>query len=297
MIRKFALGATIAVAMTTALLAAERATFVLTDGSRHSGDVVFHGGGNRNIIDNQANLAENGQEHSYSMDQLALIDFSGDQPSIAEFQQLPAESGNLLVLRNGYAQQGRLMNIVNGTTVQWQNASGQTQDYAVHDVSRIYLNPSAARRIYPQFASVAPAPAAAATSGIASGVGTDSQPVPAGSVRVPANQQWVPTGVTVKKGQRLAFAASGEVHFSPDPSHVANADGNPNVQTAGVPVPAMSVGGLIGRVGNSAPFPIGSNRQPIAMPDDGQLMLAVNDTNVNDNTGSFVVQILPVAGR
>jgi hypothetical protein len=26
-------------------------------------------------------------------------------------------------------------------------------------------------------------------------------------------------------------------------------------------------------------------------------MLAVNDTNTNDNAGSFVVQILPVAGR
>jgi len=297
MIRKLALSATLAVAMITAAVAAEHATFVLADGSRHSGDVVFHGGGNRNIIDNQANLGENGQEHSYSMDQLALIDFAGDQPSVAEFQQLPAENGNLLVLRNGLAQQGKLMNLVNGTTVQWQNASGQTQDYAIHDVSRIYLNASAARRIYPQFASVAPAPAAAATSGIGSGVATDSQPVASGSVRVPANQQWIPTGVSVKKGQRLAFAASGQVQFSPDPAHVATPDGNPNIQTAGLPVASMPVGGLVGRVGNGAPFPIGSNRQPIAMPDDGQLMLAVNDTNVNDNAGSFVVQILPVAGR
>ena len=62
--------------------------------------------------------------------------------------QNPAEQGNLIVLRNGYAQPGKLINLVNGTTVQWQNASGQTQEYAIHDVSRIYLNPTAARRVY-----------------------------------------------------------------------------------------------------------------------------------------------------
>ena len=39
-------------------LAAERATFILTDGSRQSGLVAFHGTGNRNIIDNFLNLAE-----------------------------------------------------------------------------------------------------------------------------------------------------------------------------------------------------------------------------------------------
>jgi len=293
MIRKLALSATVAAAMTVAAMAAERATFVMADGSRHSGEVVFHGSANRNIIDNNANLGDNGQEQSYSMDQLAMIDFSGDQPSAADFQQLPAENGNLLVLRNGYNQAGKLVNIVNGTTVQWQNAAGQTQEYAIRDVARIYLNPGAVRRLYPQFASIAPAPAAAATSGLASPGATDNQPVPQGSVRVPANQQWVPAGVMVKKGQRLVFSATGQVQISPDAAHVATPDGNPAVQTPGVPVPNMPVGGLIGRIGNGAPFPIGSNRQPITMPEDGLLMMGVNDTNVTDNAGSFVVQITP----
>src|SRR5689334_9554984 len=95
MIRKLALSATVAAAMTIGAMAAERATFVMSDGTRHSGEVVFHGSENRNIIDNNANLADNGREQSYSMDQVAMIDFSGDQPSAADFQQLPAESGNL----------------------------------------------------------------------------------------------------------------------------------------------------------------------------------------------------------
>ena len=53
----------------------------------------------------------------------------------------------------------------------------------------------------------------------------------------------------------------------------------------------MPVGGLIGRVGNSAPFPIGSNTQRIRMPADGTLMLGVNDQNLGDNSGYFTVTI------
>jgi hypothetical protein len=53
----------------------------------------------------------------------------------------------------------------------------------------------------------------------------------------------------------------------------------------------MPVGGLIGKVGNSAPFPIGSNTQPIVMPADGVLMLGVNDNQLGDNSGAFSVMI------
>ena len=53
----------------------------------------------------------------------------------------------------------------------------------------------------------------------------------------------------------------------------------------------MGVGGLVGRVGNSAPFPIGSNSSGITMPADGRLMLGVNDDNLNDNSGAFFVRI------
>jgi hypothetical protein len=54
----------------------------------------------------------------------------------------------------------------------------------------------------------------------------------------------------------------------------------------------MGVGALIGRVGNSAPFAIGSNRNPITMPANGQLRLGINDDNHADNTGTFVVTIV-----
>jgi hypothetical protein len=290
MIRHLVLATTMAVGVTAAATAAERATFVLTDGSRQSGEVVFHGGGNRNIIDNYLNLGQAGApDKTFPMDQVAMIEFEPGQPSPAEFQQLPADNGNLIVLRNGTLQRGKLINMINGDTVQWQNEAGQAQQYAIRDVSRIYLNADAARRVYPQVASAAGAQTQAqGTAGNAA--------IPSGGIRIPANQQWVPTGIMVRKGQRVAFSATGEVHFSGEAAHVSGPDGNPSVQTAGLPVAGMSVGGLIARVGNSQPFPIGSNRSPIAMPESGMLMLGVNDTNVTDNSGEFIVT-LQNAGR
>jgi hypothetical protein len=290
MIRHLVLATTMAVGVTTATTAAERATFVLTDGSRQSGEVVFHGSGNRNIIDNYLNLGQSGApDKTFPMDQVAMIEFEAGQPSPSEFQQLPGDNGDLIVLRNGSLQRGKLVNLINGDTVQWQNEAGQAQQYAIRDVSRIYLNADAARRIYPQVASAAAAQTQAQGSNASSAV-------PSGGVRIPANQQWVPVGVMVRKGQRVAFSASGQVHFSGEAAHVAGPDGNPSVQTGGLPVPAMPVGGLIGRVGNSQPFPIGSNQSPIVMPESGLLMLGVNDTNVSDNSGDFIVS-LRNAGR
>jgi hypothetical protein len=53
----------------------------------------------------------------------------------------------------------------------------------------------------------------------------------------------------------------------------------------------MAVGGLIFKVGNSAPSPIGSNNQPITMPANGRLYLGINDDEFGDNSGAFTVMI------
>ncbi len=275
----------VGIGLAVQLAAAERATFVLTDGSRQSGEVVFHGSGNRNIVDNFLNLGEGGRERTFPVDQVALIDFAGGEPSAADFSQLPTGAGHLLVMRGGNAQRGKLINLTNGDTVQWQNESGQDQQFAIRDVARIYLDASAARRLYPQFANAAP------TSTRGSDADADTS-VPRGAVRVSGNQDWTPTGVRVSRGQRVAFSATGQIQVSTDPGHTAGPDGNPNVPAAaGVPVPEMPVGGLIARVGSGPAFPIGSNREPIAMPAAGQLMLGINDGHVSDNTGAFAVML------
>lgn len=264
-------------------LAAERATFILTDGSRQSGLVAFHGTGNRNIIDNFLNLAEaQGPDKTIPVDQVAIIDFAGGDPTVAEFQQLPGDQAHLLVMRGGGMQRGRLVNLVNGDTVQWQNEAGQAQQYGIRDVSRIFLNAQASRQLFPQLA-------ASATSAPAQIPQETAAPMPPGAVRVNANQGWIATGQRVSKGQRVAFSAAGEVRFSPDPAHTSSPDGYPSFQAPNLPVPGAAIGALIGRVGDSAPFAIGSNRLPIQMPAAGALMLGVNDTELSDNAGSFTV--------
>jgi hypothetical protein len=59
----------------------------------------------------------------------------------------------------------------------------------------------------------------------------------------------------------------------------------------GSPLPQNFAGALIAKVGNSAPSPIGDNTAPVTMPADGQLYLGINDDDVNDNRGEFIVQV------
>src|SRR4030088_3208025 len=127
-------------------LAAERATFILTDGERKSGEVVFHGGNAANFIDGQLNLGNSGKEQSYSIDQVAVIDFAGGMPAPAELAKIPA-SGQVVVMRDGTAIPGSFVNIVRGDTLLW-DSNGQQQQYPVRDVARVYLNGQSARTAY-----------------------------------------------------------------------------------------------------------------------------------------------------
>jgi hypothetical protein len=191
-------------------------------------------------------------------------------------------------------RRGRLMNMINGDTVQWRDETGQPQEYPIRDVSRIYLNADAARRVYPQVALAAAArPSVQGTSGATTGA---DAAIPRGPLRVPANQPWVPTGIVVRKGQLITFAATGQVRFGRNAADVANADGNRSAPQNALPVAGMPVGSLIARVGSSPPFPVGSNQAAIAMPDTGVLMLGINDVDVGDNSGEFIVE-LRSAGR
>ena len=132
---------------------------------------------------------------------------------------------------------------------------------------------------------LAPPPGAAA-------VGTSGAPATSG-VRVDANQAWVDTGLNVIRGDRVAFSGSGDIMVAPGAS--AGVGGTPALKSAQYPIPSAMAGALIGKVGNSAPFLIGSNTQPITMPADGPLMLGINDDGFGDNTGSFSVTIIPTA--
>jgi len=263
-------------------IAAERATFILTDGSRHSGQIVFHGDQRENLINGHLNLSNDtgGPEFTYPIGQVAVIDFVGGRPPVAELAALPA-SGHFLMLRTGQSQPGTFVNLIGGDTLVWKNAAGDTQQYGLTDVARIYLNAQSARTAF-RYTGTSANANTAGTSGV----------LPAGAVLVQANQAWNDGGITVKKGDRVAFNTSGQVFYGQ--GMTAGPDGDGKLRKPDYPVPAMPVGGLIGRVGTGTPFPIGSNTQPIVMPNDGRLMLGVNDNELADNSGAFTVTVTRV---
>jgi hypothetical protein len=109
-------------------------------------------------------------------------------------------------------------------------------------------------------------------------------------VRVEANNPWTDTGLVVRRGERIAFTATGTITVVKDVQ--TGPDGQKDMpMQAGFQVPNMPVGGLIGRVANGRPFPIGSTRTPIDMPANGRLEVGINDDHHADNAGSFEVQI------
>jgi hypothetical protein len=120
-------------------------------------------------------------------------------------------------------------------------------------------------------------------------VGTSGQ-LPSGAIQVDGNRDWTDAGITVRRGQRLGFSTSGQVAFRGNEQ--VGPDGSSSEARNGVPVQSVGVGGLIGRVGTGAPFPIGSNNQLIAMPANGRLYLGINDSSTGDNSGKFTVTIV-----
>ena len=279
MFRRLILTAALAASASAYVLAqAVPATFILTDGSRKTGTMGFYGDNKENLIGGYLGLdTPNGRER-FKVEQVAAIDFvGGGQPPANEVNQLPGDNNtHVIVLKDGTSQKGKLVNLVAGN-VRWQNEAGQAQQYAISDVHRIYVNPGSARTALNSSSSTP-----VATSGVAS---------TPGAVTVNANQPWTDTGITVKKGDRVSFQATGQIAFGHSPGQTAGPDGNGEVKNPGYAVPVAGAGALIGKVGNSAAFPIGSNTAPIVMPGDGRLMLGINDDQFGDNSGGFSVVV------
>lgn len=282
-------------AMSALAFETTRATFILTDGSTKSGQLGYHGDPRQPelLINGSMRLGNDtgGPEFVYPLSQVAVIAFVPGQPPQSELAGLPS-SGQMMVLRNGQVQQGTFVNMIappnQPEALVWRSASGQTQNVPLTQVARVYLNADSARMAFNYNGP----------TGTATPVGTSGQVyTPAGgvTVQVQANQAWNDGGITVKKGDRVSFHAAGQISFGANPGTTAGPDGNGSIRNPRYPVPAMPVGGLIGRVGTSAPFPIGSNTQPIVMPADGRLMLGINDNQITDNSGAFTVTVVNVS--
>jgi len=270
----------VACAGLSTLAAAERATLILTNGERRSGEVVARGENLATFTDGQLRLIEAGNEQAIPIDQVAVIDFTGGTASTLELSRVaPQAGGQTAVMRSGHAQAGRFVNIIRGDTLLWENDKGQQEQYPLRDVSRVYLNPSSARSVYNNERE-GRAPVAFGTSG----------QLPGATITVPANQAWIDTGITVNQGDRVAFRASGEITYGRSPGQTATPDGGAD-RRPNYPDPSVPVGALLGRIGNGAPFAIGSQTQALGMPGSGRLMLGVNDNEIADNGGAYTVVV------
>lgn len=111
-------------------------------------------------------------------------------------------------------------------------------------------------------------------------------------VMVAAGTPWSDSGIEVRSGQTIYFAATGEVRWGRDrrdgPEGENNSPTNPNR-----PMPNRPAAALIGKVGSSSRdlFFIGADQGPVRVRSSGRLYLGINDDFMNDNSGSFRVVV------
>jgi len=218
---------------------------------------------------------------------IAVIDFAGDA------QNLPANEINdvrggeqMLVARDGAVVRGRLLNIEGGEgsskpneprTVSFRTVGGEERRWRASQVARIYVGsvPGGSTRDRSTNAGGEPEITTQGGSGIA----------------VQANQAWTRTGIVVREGDMVTFAATGQVRLSSNPSDVASPNGaRSGRQAMNAPLGGVLAGALIGRVGGQV-FGIGEQTQPLRMPAGGELFLGINDDEVGDNRGQFNVDV------
>jgi hypothetical protein len=179
--------ATLLVASTAGIASAQTpVTFLMRNGQRISGNMTYKGG---------ADYTLNGVD--YPSDQVAVIAFIPNDPTPLEVSRIPTVDNNpseherhVFVTRDGNMIWGKLYKFSpDGNIITFDQREGGRPDVAASNMARIYINPAAARVVYGPILAALNGPNSAAA------VGTSGA-----NVRIPGNQQWVPTGFTVRRG-------------------------------------------------------------------------------------------------
>jgi hypothetical protein len=118
------------------------------------------------------------------------------------------------------------------------------------------------------------------------------------TINVPGTSGGTDTGIDVRSGDQITFTASGTVVTGRRSGEVGP-EGGRNTGFGSIvgtkPVPSAGPGALIGYIRTadgqtSQAFLIGS-QLTYTVPADGRLILAINDDDYSDNSGSFSVKI------
>jgi hypothetical protein len=290
--RKLILVTALAALLTPSLALADhehRVTVLMRNGDRVAGLLEDVEGG---VVFVRASLHD---QRKLGLGDVALIDLVGGASGLPETELSVARGANhVALLRDGSSWTGQFVDIHGGEanasanenhSLIFRTTNGEERRVSLDNVARIYLGhfPGGTTAAAP---APAPKPAPAAPSF------TSGDAIPAGAVRVPANSAWTPTSLVVRQGDQVRFDVRGRVQLSDDAGDVAEAAGSLRERRAnGSPLPQYYAGALIAKVGNSPAFPIGNQTNAIVMPADGTLFLGVNDDEMNDNRGEFVVSM------
>ncbi len=267
------LGVAAAMAVALSVVASAQAPVTLTMRSGETRQVT--------LVDLKAagfEVRVNGAEEMIAKDQVAMVDFGGPATVTQAKLQGISSTKHLVVFKNGNTELLNWVDVGGTSPLVLRFDTGDTErEISASDVSRIYL-----------------AVPANWTGSVGTAAPRTGGPQPDGSIAVMAADPWTRSGLTVRAGEMLRFAVSGEIHFGNGPDDVGTADGSAagrGVIARNLPVRTLPIGGLIGRVDNGPAFSIGTAPQPIRMPANGQLFLGINDVAFNDNAGAFRVVI------
>ena len=249
------------------------ATAVLKNGQRHTGSNLAYRVDNRQVVVRTSQA----EEPRIPVGEVAYVDFGGtpDPPDMNLSGSLEA-----VVMRDGSVVKGQVLelghtdkaNLQSPFMVIIKTEAGEERRLQSGQVARVY------------FAGGQPGSSSAPPS---SG-GTAVTPPASGGFNVAGQQPWTPTGLGVRRGDTVTFEAGGEVRIAQ--GGPSGGPGGSSDKNAANPIPSAPTGALIGRIGNSAPFLIGTQNQ-VTMPAAGQLFLGVNDSNFADNGGNFNVKV------
>jgi len=113
---------------------------------------------------------------------------------------------------------------------------------------------------------------------------------------IPGTSAGTITGVLLTVNDQVTITATGTVNtLPPDPGSSGGPDGNPSPCTSACEVPSAHFGALVGRIGADGPWFLVGSRRVFTATRTGVLILAINDTIHDNNTGSYNVTV-DVAG-
>lgn len=115
------------------------------------------------------------------------------------------------------------------------------------------------------------------------------QTIGTGRYRLEAQDGWSSTGINISTGDIIRIQYI-DGYWSPWLGNYTNAEGATTLTFDDI-IAGCKHGALIGRIGQNDPFCIGKNDFSKKGQEGGILYLMINDTDLNDNSGSIDLSI------